>query len=56
MISPGAKNDVLPPSGAVIVGFRTVWGVDIGVPSGLKTMIAGPSELNGSLASGFWPR
>src|SRR5215470_10918961 len=37
MIPPGGKNDVLPPSGAVIVGFCTTCAVDIGVPSTFKT-------------------
>src|SRR5205823_8861750 len=33
MIPPGGKNDVLQPSGAVIVGFWASWGVDIVVPA-----------------------
>src|SRR4051794_67998 len=36
------KNDVLPPSGAVSVGPRTVVGVESACPVGLKTVIAGP--------------
>ncbi len=56
MIWPGAKNEVLPPSGAVIVGFSTVTGDCRGTPLTLKTLEAGPLELNGSLASGFCPR
>ncbi len=57
MIWPGEKNEVLPPSGAVIVGFSTtVAPVLSGAPLTLKTWSAGPNELNGSFASGFWPR
>src|SRR3954469_4816103 len=46
------KNDVLPPSGAVIIGFWTVWAVVINVPSGFRTKIAGPVELKGSDLTG----
>src|SRR5262249_49929340 len=57
MMLPGKKNEVLPPSGAVTDGFCTSTGpVEIGEPSGLSTYRPGPKELNGSLASGFWPR
>ena len=38
MLPPGEKNDVLPPSGAVIVGFWTTSGRrESACPSGLKT-------------------
>ena len=47
---------MLPPSGAVTVGFWTVSGELKAVPLALKTWIEGPDELNGSEASGFWPR
>ena len=56
IIRPCWKNDVFPPSGAVTVGFSTVTGEDLGVPSMLKTERAAPLELNGSLFSGFCPR
>src|SRR5262249_33492726 len=38
MIWPGEKNEVLPPSGAVIVGFWiSVGPPEMGVPSALNT-------------------
>ena len=52
---PGLKNEVVPPSGAVIVGLSMTCGV-MGVPVGLRLTSLGPDELNGSLAKGFCPR
>ena len=50
------KNDVLPPSGPETTGVCTSTGVGLGLPLGLKTLIAGPIELNGSELSGFESR
>src|SRR5262249_2322998 len=38
----GGKNEVLPPSGAVIVGFWITTALDSGVPFTLKTLNSGP--------------
>ncbi len=45
------KNDVLPPSNAEMTGSWRTCGA-IGVPVGLMSMNAGPSELNGSEKTG----
>src|SRR3954467_6012732 len=55
-IGEPSKNEVLPPSGAVIAGFWIVWAVVNNDPSGLRTMIDGPDELKGSERTGVWPR